>query len=146
MLVPLKYNTSTVLRVGGNPLARPHASTLPHTLAPSRPCRGLYWPCHSIMLRASPAVSRPCRAPRLASPALCHDTVPCIMTQHRQIGSSPSSLLHTLFFFFSHIIFFHFVPPTRDHNFFFFHFPVEQNKFIKIYFIYFFPVLHIVKP
>ena len=50
----------------------------------------------------------PLATPRQASSALCHDTIPCIMTLHRQMGRSPFSLL--FFFFFFHSFFFHFCP------------------------------------
>ena len=64
-----------------------------------------------------------------------------------KMGSSPSSLLHFFFmfyfvFFFSLIFVFILFHLLEDHKkkciYIFFHFPVEQNKFIKIFFLFFF--------
>ena len=62
------------------------------------PCRKASWPYRG------PLAARPC--------ALCHDTVCCIMTQHKpKMGSSPfQSPLCFAFFFFSLFIF-HFLFP-----------------------------------
>ena len=79
---------------------------------------------------------------QLCPAALCHDTIHCIVTQ---MGNSPSSLCN----FFFHPFFFHsnYWKTTKKKIFiYFFHFPVEPNKFIKIFFKFCFPVLHIVKP
>ena len=81
------------------------------------------------------SVARPCCTPRPASPALCHDTIPYIVTQHMQMGSSPSSQVSCTLFFFSLIFFFHFVSPTGrlQKYIFYFYFQVEPNKLIRIY-------------
>ena len=82
---------------------------------------------------------------------LCHDTIYYIVTQHKlKMGSSPfqSLLLFSFlffFFFFSHHFFF-IAAIGKPPNFFFFSFSSKPNKFIKIYFIHFFPVLQTVNP
>ena len=79
--------------------------------------------------------------------ALCHDTVQCIVTKCK-MGSSPACCLHHFFF---HSIFFFILATGKPpiYIYIYFHFLVEQNKFLKIYFylfFYFFPVLHTIKP
>ena len=80
-----------------------------YALAHGQPCRGLCWPCCGAVSQGLLAMSwPPCCTPRRPVSrynALYHD-------QGWEMGSSPSSLLHILFFFF-HLIFFSFVPPTR---------------------------------
>ena len=60
----------------------------------------------------------------------------------QNMGSSPASLPTTLFCF--HSFFFILFHPLEDHKkiYFFFHFPVEQNKLIKIYFFIFSSFTH----
>ena len=82
--------------------------------------------------------------------ALCHDTLHCIVTQDRQMGSSPSNcLLSRFFIFIFHSFFSLFVHLLEDQKkkiyllLLFFYFPVEPKIFILNFF---FPVLHTVKP
>ena len=63
----------------------------------------------------------------------------------QKMGSSPASLPCTCLFFFTLFFLFQLLEDHKKKKniyiyiyFFFFHFPVEQNKIIKIYFIYFF--------
>ena len=80
-------------------------------------------------------VVSPCLRPSHASPALCHDTIHCIVTQ---MGSSPFpvSFLHI---FFSHLFFFSFqLLENHPKKIICFSFTSKPNKFIKIYFIHFF--------
>ena len=88
------------------------------------------------------AVSRLLVRPGHAFPALCHNTIPYIVTQYRQVGSSPSSFVSTLFFF-THV-FFPF-DLLEDHQIFFFISIRTKNIYFKFFFV-FFPVLHTVKP
>ena len=86
--------------------------------------------------------------PVARSSALCHDTIYCIVTQTGKMGSSPFQPL-LLIFFFTHFFSFcstYWKTTKKIYYYYFFHFLVELNKFIKSYFIYFFPVLHTVKP
>ena len=78
---------------------------------------------------------------------LCHDTMHCIVTKAGKWVVAHLAARKIIFF--SHNLFFSFFQLLEDHKkniLYFFHFSVEPNKFIKIYFILFFPVLHIVKP
>ena len=80
------------------------------------------------------AVSRLLVRPGHAFPALCHNTIPYIVTQYRQVGSSPSSFISALFFlptFFFHLIYW---KTTK----FFFSFPLEPKIFILNFFSFFF--------
>ena len=114
-----------------------HASALPHALCADRPYRGLYLglttSCHGRGL----VVSWPLQ---LCPTALFHDTIHCIMTQ---MGSSPSSccLLRNFFFhsfFFSFVLLEDHTPKKKKFSF--------SNRTKNIYFKFFFPVLHTVKP
>ena len=65
----------------------------------------------------------------------CHDTIHCIVTQGWKMGSSPSSFPAQFFFSLFQVL--------QDHKkkkklYIYFMSSVEQNKFIKIYFIYIF--------
>ena len=90
------------------------------------------------------------RAPALPArclPTLCHDTVHCIVTHTRRKWALAQPPCTRPFFFFSPFFFF-LIPATGNttkKNYFFF-ISSKPNKFIIIYFIYFFPVLHTVKP
>ena len=66
-----------------------------------------------------------CYAPLRTCALACHDTIHCIVTQGRKMGSSPSSF-PALFFFF-HL--FHLLEDHKKKKNF--HFPIKQNKFIK---------------
>ena len=92
-----------------------------------------------------PTLSRacwPCRGPLAArSTALCHDTTYCIVTQTGKWAVAHSSSPAPFFSSFCSTYW-----KTKYIYIYIFHFPVEQNKFNKIYFIYFFPVLYTVKP
>ena len=119
--------------------------------APCHACAWLYlrppsrivaeqWSYRGLLRRV---VERPWALP----PSLAyHDTMHHIVTQH-QNGQWPISGSTAFFFFTLPFFFFHFSywenHPKKKKKF---HFPVEPNKFIKIYFILFFPVLHTVKP
>ena len=75
-------------------------------------CQAVSWPCRGLLHRV---VVRPCAPLRIASqpcPALlCHDTICCIMTQHKlKMGSNPFQTL--LFFFFFFFTSFFFLIPT----------------------------------
>ena len=74
------------------------------------------------------ATVRPCAA----SQALCQDTITCIVTQHWKMGSSPFQLLQPFF-----SLCFTYWKTTKIY-YILFYFPVEPNKFIRIYFIYFY--------
>ena len=84
-----------------------HARALPLVPLAGRSCCGpllaVSWPCWPYRWAPGRHVTAPAAHPSPASQALCHDTIPCTVTQHWKIGSNPSSLLHT---FFSLIFFF----------------------------------------
>ena len=98
------------------------------------------WPSDGrIVAQARPCLGR-VMAPWLrsghASPALCHDTIHCIVTQ---MCSRPFPVSFLRIFFFTP--FFFLIPATGKppkKNIFFFSFSSKPNKFIKIYFIHFF--------
>ena len=125
--------------------------------APSRthctPCRALARPYRGPTM--------PCRGPCLGHIAgrlgcvmaeswpIHVSAVYCDSNLKKKLGSTPFHVfLHTfffhlpLFFFFTSFCFF--IPPPKKK--YIFSFSNKPNKFIKIYFIYFFPVLYIVKP
>ena len=95
---------------------------------PSRPYRGL-----------SPM-------PRPTSPALCHDTNYCIVTQCKlKMGSSLAAFLHP--FFFHHFFFFILFHLLEDPNIYIYiyiyiHFPVEQINLLKFIFSIFSSFTH----
>ena len=120
--------------------------------APFEPYRGaspgLIVAFHSAVLQPNCAVSWPlfwpyrgrtCLAMRSSQPclsrynALHRDSTPEWAVVHFRF--------HCTFFFFSHHFFF-LIPatgkPPKKIFIYFFHFPIELNKFIKIYFILFF--------
>ena len=81
---PLSHDTKFVSRL--NSLARPREHMLPHALAHSQPCRGLYrghtTPCRGCGLTVScPARCTSQRAPALPLSLTCQNTTCCIMTQ-----------------------------------------------------------------
>ena len=94
--------------------------------------------------------SWPCRGHPTARPnALSHDTMHCIVTKAGKWAVAHlGAFANPFFFFFTHH-FFSFVPATirpQKKIYIFFMSSVEPNKVIIIYFIYFFPILHTVKP
>ena len=159
---PLRHNTEFVSRL--TPRARPPschdtndcivthptiqaARALPHALARCRPCCGPSWPYHGMPLLDRSAVSCLLARPGHA----CHDTTRCIVTQSWK-GAVAHPASSAQFFPFFSAFFFLFVPATarpqkKIHTYIYIYMSsVEQNKFIKFFFIYIFPVLHTVKP
>ena len=72
-------------------------------------------------------------------PLLCHDTMHCIVTQARKMGSSPFQH-QKLFFFFTHIFFSLFVhlleDPQKKYLFIYFSFSSRtKNIFLNIFFL-----------
>ena len=129
-----------------SPLARPCARALPHV---GRQCRRPYRGRLLAVLQACSIVSWPCHcAPLRAIPGPVSRYNALYRYLGWEMGSSPPSyLLHV--FFFSLFFVFNCSTYLEDHKntFFFLHFPVDPNKFIKIYFfIFYFPVLHTIKP
>ena len=127
---PLSHDTKFVSRL--NSLARPRERMLPHALAHSRPCRGLYrghtTPCRGCGL----AVSCPARC--TSQPYLSQYSLLYCDSNLEKIRQSPSLLPVTVFFFF----FFSFqLLENHSKKNIFFSFSSKPNKFIKIYFIYF---------
>ena len=127
-----------------------HNTTLYHDSPLARPC--VRARCRMPRVQADRIMALPRRvvgvaclyrghalaAPRPVSLALCHDTIHCIVTQ---MGNSSSSCLLSIFFsffFLFQIIFFFSHSSYWKTTKFFFHFPVEPNKIIKIYFILFY--------
>ena len=125
-----------ILRHNGHPSAtiqcfvsqlhvvRPCARALPHASRVGLPCRRPYrcptMPCCGLIRPyRGTSPTRPLCAV-LPHQALCHDTLHCIVTQHRQTGSSPSNYLLRRFFF----SFFFFVPATAR---------PQKNIYIFIY-------------
>ena len=94
------------------------------------PCaQAVVWPCRGLYRGLSPM-------PRPTSPALCHDTNYCIVTQCKlKMGSSPAAFLHP--FFFHHFFFFILFHLLEDPNIYI-HFPVEQINLLKFIFSIFF--------
>ena len=123
---PLSHDT--MFCIATPPSQAMHARVLLNALLAGRSCRGLYHgPTKSCRGRGL-AISWPLQ---LCPAALCHDTIHCIVTQ---MGSSLSSCLLSIFFFFTSIFFSYSSYWKTTKKNIFFYFPVEQ------------PVLYTVKP
>ena len=99
--------------IATHPTPRPcaHAQlALTRGPAVSWPVSAVSWPCprpYRGPVRSYHG-SSPARLLRTVLPhqALCQDTLHCIVTQHRQMGSSPSNCLLSRFFLFTSFFFF----------------------------------------
>ena len=139
-----RYNNCIMTR----PLAWPCA--LPHAPRASRSYRGLLMVVSWRRLNRVVTESWPYRGPWLGTHA-CYVATQfhCIVTQIGNWAVAHSISLQLLFFFFSLIIFF--IIPTTEKlpkyiYIYIYSFSSKPNKFIKIYFIKFLPILHNIKP
>ena len=126
------------------PVARPHACTLPLAPRASRPCHGpllaVSWSCRGALLVVPRLAMRSCAL-------MCQDTIYYIVTQtEKWVVAHPVSL-RINFFFSSFSTHYKITKYIYIYIYIYIsHLPIEPKIFIIIYFIYFFPVLHIVKP
>ena len=105
----------------------------PLALRASRSCRRASWPCRGRLVTRYWPYRGPCCAPVSLA---YHDTIHCIVTQSWKMGSS--SAFQQKFFFFH--LFQLLQDPKKNYIYIYIYFmsSVEQNKFMKIYFILFY--------